>query len=112
MSEEYTFEFTFAQYTFRRVYTIRNNDFAKFYFIVSGFFTDGLDIIEDELDKELINTIKSKFPELTKQWNKDMDDDYFTLCDFFQTNFIITDLVNLGNNVYKISWNKGHEYRK
>jgi hypothetical protein len=41
-----------------------------------------------------------------------MDDDYFTLCDFFQTNFIVTGVITLENNTYKVCWGKGHEYYK
>jgi len=97
------------QCTFKRKYTIEHNDFAKFYDIVSNFFTDEFD---GDTDQELIDRIKHEFPGLSKEWDKDMDDDYFTLCDFFQVNFIITSVIELKNNTYKICWGKGCEYRK
>lgn len=105
--DTYIFLFSARGFTFKRVVQVPTiGSLQALWWILDGFFSDELDVT-DPSDVILIKELKVFFPELSKKWTNDgMDDDCFTLFDFFGVNYEVDELNHVDNNTYFVRYSK------
>lgn len=105
--QTYTFQFRARGIMFERVFEVPDaGSLQNLWWILSGFFSDELDST-NPIDVKLIEKLKKSFPDMASLWaNEGMDDEYFTIDDFFRETYKTFELEHVKDNTYRIIYGK------